>query len=167
MAVLKNKTQGNYVNVNKNILQDKSLKLRERGLLITLLSLPDNWELTIRGLACILPDGKEAIQKGLHVLEQKGYLVREQERANNGKFSGNVIEVHDVPCEPCPGFPYTVNRDTEKPHPEYQPQYINNKSYNKGFNNYVYSNKEKVPSYKNFIHQEYDMEELEREILSN
>lgn len=47
MAVLKNKTQGNYTIVSQNIMMDSNLSLNERGMLLTLLSLPDNWHLTI------------------------------------------------------------------------------------------------------------------------
>lgn len=44
MPVLKNKTQGNYVNVYKGIAMDQALSLRDRGMMLTLLSLPDNWD---------------------------------------------------------------------------------------------------------------------------
>ena len=54
MAILKNKTQGNYTIVSQNIMKDKNLSLTERGMLLTLLSLPDNWHLTVRGLSLIL-----------------------------------------------------------------------------------------------------------------
>ena len=59
MAVLKNKTQGQYTIVSQSIMRDKQLSLSERGMLLTLLSLPDNWQLTISGLKAILPDGKD------------------------------------------------------------------------------------------------------------
>ena len=42
MPVFKNKTQGQYVNVYKDILKNHSLSLRDRGMVVTLLSLPDN-----------------------------------------------------------------------------------------------------------------------------
>ena len=51
MPVFKNKTQGQYVNVYKDILKNHSLSLRDRGMVVTLLSLPDNWEFTISGLS--------------------------------------------------------------------------------------------------------------------
>lgn len=80
MPVLKNKTQGNYVNVYKGIVMDRSLSLKERGMMLTLLSLPDNWDLTVAGLKKILPDGKSAICKCLTTLQSSGYLTREQSR---------------------------------------------------------------------------------------
>ena len=59
MALKKNKAQGNYVIVSQEIMRDKKLGITERGLLVTLLSFGDNWELSISGLQKILPDGRE------------------------------------------------------------------------------------------------------------
>lgn len=70
MPVFKNKTQGQYVNVYKDILKNHSLSLRDRGMVVTLLSLPDNWEFTISGLSKIIPDGKSSIRASLTHLEE-------------------------------------------------------------------------------------------------
>lgn len=102
MPVLKNKTQGNYVNVYKGIVMDRSLSLKERGMMLTLLSLPDNWDLTVAGLRKILPDGKSAISKCLAALQSSGYLTREQSRGEGGMYRENIIEVHETPCSPYP-----------------------------------------------------------------
>ena len=154
MAILKNKTQGNYTVVSQNIMRDRNLSLTERGMLLTLLSLPDNWNLTIKGLCQILPDGKDRVSKTLNSLIEKGYITREQNRDGGGKFDSTNLEVHESPIKsptptpdgparkiikefpikpessPCPENPYAVNRDTGKPHAENPPQYINNKSNN-------------------------------------
>ena len=84
MPVFKNKTQGQYVNVYKDILKNHSLSLRDRGMVVTLLSLPDNWEFTISGLSKIIPDGKSSIRASLTHLEELGYISRTQERAERG-----------------------------------------------------------------------------------
>lgn len=70
MPVFKNKTQGQYVNVYKDILKNHSLSLRDRGMVVTLLSLPDNWEFTMSGLSKIIPDGKSSIRASLTHLEE-------------------------------------------------------------------------------------------------
>lgn len=82
MPVFKNKTQGQYVNVYKDILKNHSLSLRDRGMVVTLLSLPDNWEFTISGLSKIIPDGKSSIRASLTHLEELGYISRTQEISN-------------------------------------------------------------------------------------
>lgn len=118
MAVLKNKTQGQFVIINIEVFRDGELSVKERGLLCTLLSLPDNWDFTIRGLARILPDGKAALGNILQTLEEKGYLYREQSRCEGGEYSRNVIEVFDHPEKTGENRDTdnrdTVNRDTEK-----------------------------------------------------
>lgn len=95
MPVFKNKTQGQYVNVYKDILKNHSLSLRDRGMVVTLLSLPDNWEFTISGLSKIIPDGKSSIRASLSHLEELGYISRTQERAERGKFGKIAIEIHE------------------------------------------------------------------------
>lgn len=152
MAVLKNKTQGNFTIVSQNIMRDRNLTLTERGMLLTLLSLPDNWHLTIKGLAEILPDGRDKIANTLNSLIEKGYVTRGQSRGERGKFDSTDLEVHEEPIvhaeatsteeddhektmiksdsSPCTEKPYTVNPDTEKPCTENPAQYSNNISNN-------------------------------------
>ncbi len=152
MAVLKNKTQGNYTIVSQNIMRDKDLSLTERGMLITLLSLPDNWHFTIMGLCQILPDGKERISRTLNSLISKGYVTRIQGRGEKGQFDSTDLEVHETPVRttnppgrpndydeetqctsgfsPYPENPDTVNRDTDNPYAGNPTQYNNNISTN-------------------------------------
>ena len=149
MAILKNKTQGNYTVVSQNIMRDNNLSLTERGMLLTLLSLSDNWNLTIKGLSQILPDGKEKISKTLNSLIEKGYVTREQARGDKGKFDSITLEVHEAPTNqadhpenpsivefsPCPENRDTENRDTEIRDTGNQPQYNTDIVNNKGVNN--------------------------------
>ena len=138
MPVLKNKTQGNYVNVYKGIVMDRSLRLKDRGMLLTLLSLPDNWNFTAAGLEKILPDGKAAIYSSLDNLQKAGYLTKEQGRGEGGVFGANIIEIHETPCPPFTDFPFTDNPSpekpfTEKPVPENRTQLNNNRLNNHRF----------------------------------
>lgn len=175
MAVLKNKTQGNYTIVSQNIMRDRNLSLTERGMLLTLLSLPDNWNLTIKGLCQILPDGKDRVSKTLNSLIEKGYITREQNRDGGGKFDSTNLEVHETPISspspspdgpgrkvikefpikselsPCPENPDAGNRDTGKPHAENPTQYINNIS-----NNYKSITKEVCSKEDTLTDDEYE-----------
>ncbi len=94
-AVLLNKTQGVTI-VNNHVIRG-GLSLKERGILITLLSLPDGWRLSIKGLAYIMADGKHTIGQALKRLEEKGYLVRKQARNAAGKMTENIWQVYDTP----------------------------------------------------------------------
>ena len=141
MPVFKNKTQGQYVNVYKDILKNHSLSLRDRGMVVTLLSLPDNWEFTISGLSKIIPDGKSSIRASLSHLEELGYISRTQERAERGKFGKIAIEIHETPVTPLSDFrqtenPTTDNPSTGKPSTENRTQYINNQLNNNQVNNH-------------------------------
>ncbi len=94
-AVLLNKTQGVTI-VNNHIIRGE-LSLKERGILITLLSLPNGWRLSIKGLAYVMADGKHAIGQALRRLEEKGYLIRHQARNSEGKMTQNIWQVYDMP----------------------------------------------------------------------
>lgn len=114
IMILKNKTQGNFVLVNQCIMHDKSLKMFDRGLLITLMSLPDNWNFTINGLASIVSDGRDAIRGGLERLQEKGYLVKEQLR-ENGKFSDICIRINVEPGQLMTEKTVSEEPELEKP----------------------------------------------------
>lgn len=125
--------------VSNGILRNKELPLKERGLLVTLLSLPDNWDFSISGLTTILPDGKDGIQSTLKSVENKGYLTRYQRRKASGEFGEYVVEVHDVPViEPITENPDAVNSNTVYPHPENTSQYNTNKYKTKEFKKQKY-----------------------------
>lgn len=109
MSRLINKTQG-YTIVGQNISMDSRLGMKERGLFLTLLSLPDSWEFSVIGLSKILPDGKAAIQSTVQKLEKLGYLKRVQAKGEKGKFAGYDWEI--IP-QPEIGAPLTENRSTE------------------------------------------------------
>ena len=123
MAVLKNKTdRSNFMIVSKIFLQDTSLSLAERGLLATMHSLPDDWDFTVKGMERILPDGEARIKKALNGLIAKGYVRREQDKTEHGRFGNNLICIHEKPL-------------VEKPPAEKQAQYRNKELNNKEFNN--------------------------------
>lgn len=125
MAIIRNRTQQQYTNVSNSIFRNQELSLRDRGLLTTFLSLPDNWEFSVAGLTRILKkDGKHTISAGLANLEKQGYLIRRQTKSENGKFSVSeweVLEETEVPV-PLPDFQATDNPSSENPTADYQLQ---------------------------------------------
>ena len=66
---------------------------------MTMLSLPDNWEFSGRGLAAILPDGRDKVFSSLRRLEEHGYLQR-----NKITLKGKVVDYEYEFCD-CPIFP--------------------------------------------------------------
>jgi hypothetical protein len=80
-----------------------------------MLSLPDNWQFSEKGLMAIFPnDGQTSIRTGLTNLEQFGYLIRERER-DGGKLGAVVWTLYDTPYF---DFPSVVNPSVENPHVE-------------------------------------------------
>ncbi len=76
MPKLKKKITRDFTTIHNTMLRDMRLGMTERGLLLTMLSLPDNWNFSIKGLARILPDGYTMIATALKNLAKTGYLVR-------------------------------------------------------------------------------------------
>ena len=73
MAVCRVEKNKNYTTMSNFHLRDKNLSNKSRGLLSTMLSLPENWDYTTRGLAAICKDGVDGITAQLKELEQRGY----------------------------------------------------------------------------------------------
>lgn len=85
MPKLKKKISSDFTIIHNTMLRDSNLGATERGILLTMLSLPDNWDFSIKGLTSILPDGYTKISTALKNLEKFGYLSR-QRIYNNGKI---------------------------------------------------------------------------------
>ena len=87
MAVCRVEKNKNYTTMSNYHLRDPNLSNKARGLLSTMLSLPDNWDYTTRGLARICKDGVDGITAQLKELEQFGYLVRHRIRDSFGRIT--------------------------------------------------------------------------------
>jgi len=94
-------------------LRDKSLSLKAKGLL----SLPDNWDYTLSGLAHICMEGKDAIWAAVVELEKAGYIWRGQTTTKDGKFSSNeyIIREHPITEEPSSEEPSSAQPPSENP----------------------------------------------------
>lgn len=92
MAILRNKTQGDFTIIQNNILKDHRTSIKGRGLFLTLCGLPDNWDFSEEGLAKTMKDGKDSIHSALKELEEQGYVRRYTGKNNRGRFD-SIIEV--------------------------------------------------------------------------
>ena len=75
MAVFRVERTRDYTVMCNHHLKDSNLSLKAKGLLSMMLSLPDEWNYTTRGLAAICKEGVDAIGKTLKELEQAGYII--------------------------------------------------------------------------------------------
>ena len=94
MPKLKKKLTGNFTIINNTVLRDKRMGCTERGAYVTLVSMADDWNFSIRGLAAIMPDGVTKISGALKRLEALGYLRRER-LYENGKIKLNPLYVFE------------------------------------------------------------------------
>lgn len=124
MAKITVNKKSNYTTIDNNIFKNKNLSLKARGLLTTMLSLPDEWDYTVNGLCSILKDGKSSIQSALKELEENGYLVRVQTKDENGRFSSTDYTLYEIPLAEKP---LTENPSTDNLLTENQPQLNTNK----------------------------------------
>lgn len=85
----------NYTTLSNYHFRDKRLSWKAKGLLSTMLSLPDDWNYTIEGLASLSDDGIKATNSGLAELEKCGYLMRKQLRDDNGHFIAMEYTIYE------------------------------------------------------------------------
>ena len=83
--------------LDNNIFKNKNLSLKAKGLLSMLLSLPNNWQFSERGLTALSKDGRDSLRSGLDELEDNGYLKRERVRNESGQFSKTIYNVYEIP----------------------------------------------------------------------
>lgn len=89
--------QKNFTVMSNHHLQNINLSLKAVGLLSKLLSLPDDWNISIRGMAKICKDGYDSIRTAFKELIQEGYVIRRQMRDAWGKLSGVEYIVRESP----------------------------------------------------------------------
>ena len=80
MAVFRIERTRDYTVMSNHHLRNANLSLKAKGLLSMMLSLPEDWNYTTRGLAKICKEGVDAIGAALRELEGAGYIVRHQRR---------------------------------------------------------------------------------------
>ena len=97
MAIFRVEKNQNYTTVSNYHLRDANLTLKAKGLLTQMLSLPEEWDYTLTGLAQINREGKDAIRSAVQELEQAGYIIRRQTHDSAGNFAGNEYIIHEQP----------------------------------------------------------------------
>ncbi len=118
MAVFRIERTQNYTVMSNYHLRDKALSLKSKGLLSMMLSLPEDWNYTTRGLAKICKEGVDAIGGALRELEAAGYIVRHQLRDRQGRISDTEYVIYEQPQPKAPDTsqPDTASPDTENPY---------------------------------------------------
>lgn len=101
------KSKGHYTTMSNYHLRDTRLSLKAKGLLSLMLSLPENWDYSAKGLATQCCEGKDSVESALKELEREGYLVRQRTRLPTGCFSRVRYEIYEE----------TIMKDRKTVHP--------------------------------------------------
>ena len=117
MGVFRVNKNKNYTVMSNVHLRDKALPLKAKGLLSLMLSLPEDWDYSMRGLAKLSADGLDSTRAAVKALERSGYVVRRQLYDSRGRFSNNEYTVFEIPqpSSPSSDLPLTGKPSTEKP----------------------------------------------------
>ena len=122
MAVFRIERTRDYTVMSNHHLRNANLSLKAKGLLSMMLSLPEDWNYTTRGLAKICKEGVDAIGAALRELEAAGYIMRHKLRDRQGRISDTEYVIYEQPQlrkpdtdSPDTENPYMDKPDTEKP----------------------------------------------------
>ena len=102
MAVFRIDKTRDYTVMSNHHLPGTELSLKAKGLLSLMLSLPDNWDYTTKGLARICKDGVDSICAAVRELEEHGYVIRERVRGANGQLGSIEYTILEQPAEQSP-----------------------------------------------------------------
>ena len=118
MAVFRIERTRDYTVMSNHHLRNANLSLKAKGLLSMMLSLPEDWNYTTRGLAKICKEGVDAIGAALRELEAAGYIVRHKLRDRQGRISDTEYVIYEQPQPKNPDTPQpdTASPDTENPY---------------------------------------------------
>ena len=95
----------NYTVMSNHHLQDKRLSLKAKGLLSYMLSLPDDWDYSLKGLTVGCKDGLDSVRTAVLELEEHGYVRRQKVRNAKGQIIDYDYQVYESPVEDAPAVP--------------------------------------------------------------
>ena len=153
MAVFRIEKTRDYTVMANHHLRNTELSLKAKGLLSLMLSLPEEWDYTTKGLARICKDGVDSICAGVRELEDHGYVVRERIRNPNGQLGAIEYTILEQPRtsepkreKPERGNPVQANPVLGKPEQE-NPAQLNTYRTNKEESNTLSINPYPINSY--------------------
>lgn len=121
MSVFRVEKHKGYTVMSNHHLRNRALSLKAKGLLSQMLSLPEDWDYTLKGLAQINRESIDAIREAVRELEQAGYVTRSRERDAHGCLRGTIYTIYEQPQtqpeleKPAQATPTLVQPTQEKP----------------------------------------------------
>ena len=103
------KQDGDFVLVHKKFIYDPKLSARSKGVLLYLLSRPNDWQIYTSEIQKHMTDGIKSVNSAVKELMDAGYIKRTLKRSEKGTFKGYEYLVYEIPTE----MPFTENGQTE------------------------------------------------------
>lgn len=97
MAVFRVERNTGYTVMSNHHLRSRELSLKAKGRLSQMLSLPEDWDYTLSGLAHINREKIGVIREALKELEKAGYIRRSRERDSKGRLRGADYVIYEQP----------------------------------------------------------------------
>ena len=146
-----------YTTISTAHFKERGMSLKAKGLLSLMLALPDGWACSVSGLVELSSDGRESVTTALKELERFGYLKRERQMTEDGKFAGHDYPVCEKPStgKPFTGKPFTGKPFTGKPFTE-------NPSTVQEYNNNIYNNNNSTTTNSNNSNTNLNTQETNR-----
>lgn len=163
MAFLRKEHKENYTCISNDVFRS-DLSLKARGMLCTMLSLPDDWEFSENGLQAILKDGQTSVRSAIKELETAGFLSRTRERDESGRMGRCIWTVSDYPRFENPSMD---TPSLDKSNWDYEPQLSTKEQSTEELSTKKQSTKRetrhKYGEYQNVLLSDSDMEKLKAE----
>ena len=115
MAVFRIEKTTDFTVMSNHHLRNAELSLKAKGLLSLMLSLPEKWDYTTKGLAAICKDGVDSICAGVQELERHGYVIRARVRNANGQLGAIEYTILEQPRALKPEKPQQAEPERENP----------------------------------------------------
>lgn len=117
--IKRSKPTSNFTTIPNAILENKTISLKAKGLLIYILRLPPDWIINKTELHKGLKEGRDSVLSAFDELILAGYIHVERLRSA-GQFDGFNYEVFDTPIseKPFTEKPFTDFQEMEKPFTE-------------------------------------------------
>ena len=151
MAVFRVEKNRDYTVMSNHHLRNADLSLKSKGLLSQMLSLPEEWDYTLKGLSQINREGIDAIREAIRELERAGYVTRTRVRNEKGQLGAADYVIHEFPVPPKPILenptqdkPISENPTLENPMQE-NPTQLNKELLNTELSNTDLLNNHSIP----------------------
>ena len=96
-TIFRKAKKATWVTVDKGFVEKETLSLKAKGLLLYLLSLPDDWKIYSDELVNHHKDGKYSVASAIKELKDNNYLVYTRFTDQGGKFTEGAYFVHELP----------------------------------------------------------------------